>query len=308
MEVMAVREDKLKKGTLLQVKRKCSPKVQPHIIDNSLYLVLEELPKTKSGAKSLLVAEFNKMAQIAMFTPSANIPQKDIYRINSDRFSLEFKSKKTLKKEIEKFKENFIKQQEQKQDAEIQNKFTERERSQMAYTPYLYAELAWYYAFKALDISIERKVEDLKKTTRIIKQLRNDFLYELKKKMTQPVLFAAQDKVKKALEDFSLDFFKFELTVKNEMEREYLGSKNNDMRAYAYMSMCCYEAQRRVDIANARLIEKRLGGIAEVVESYKYMRELYENIQQCVGERIPKTYIIDTSVKILEKNISKLTL
>ena len=305
---MAVREDKLKKGTLLQVKRKCSPKVQPHIIDNSLYLVLEELPKTKSGARCLLVAEFERIARIAMIIPHANIPIKDMKRINADRFSWEVKNGKIVEEKLLAYRGDFIKQQEQKQDEEIQNKFTERERSQMAYTPYLYAELAWHYAFKALDISIDRKVEDLKKTTRIIKQLRNDFLYELKKKMTQPVLSAAQDKVKKALEDFSLDFFKFELTVKNEVEREYLGSKNNDMRAYAYMSMCCYEAQRRVDIANARLIEKRLGGIAEVVESYKYMRELYENIQQCVGERIPKTYIIDTSVKILEKNISKLTL
>ena len=304
-----MKEDKLKKGTLLQVKRKCSPKVQPHIIDDGLYLVLEELPKTKSGARRLAVARFELIAMMAMIVPHAHIPQKEISIINEERFSLELKSGDMLEKKLLAYRENFIRQQEQKQDEEIQNKFTERERSQMAYTPYLYAELAWYYAFKALDISIERKVEDLKKTTRIIKQLRNDFLYELKQQMTQPVLSAAQDRVKKALEDFSLDFFKFELTVKNEVEREYLGSKNNDMRAYAYMSMCCYEAQRRVDIANAKLIEKRLGGVTEVVESYKYMRELYSNIKQYLGVcGMPKTYIIDTAVKVMEKNIGSLSL
>lgn len=304
-----MKEDKLKYGTPIIVKRKCSPKVQPHIIDNGLYLVLEELPKTKSGARCLLVAEFEQMAKMAMLTPHANIPIKDMKRINADRFSWEVKSRKILKERTLAYRDNFIKEQEQKQDAQIQSKFTEAERSKLAYTPYLYAELAWHYAFKALDISIERKVEDLKKTTRVIKQLRNDFLYELKKKMTQPVLSAAQQKVQQALDNFALDFFRFETTVKNEVEREYLGSKNNDMRAYAYMSMCCYEAQRRVDIANARLIEKRLGGIAEVVESFKYMRELYSNIKQYLGVYgIPKTYIIDTAVKVMEKNIGSLSL
>lgn len=306
---MAVQEDKLKYGTPIIVKRKCSPKVQPHIIDNGLYFVLEELPKTKSGARCLLVAEFEQMAKMAMITPHANIPVKDMKRINADRFSWEVKNRKIVKEKALAYKDNFVKEQEQKQNNEIQSKFTERERSQMAYTPYLYAELAWYYAFKALDISTERRLDGLKKVSRTIKGLRNDFLCELRNKMTQPVLTAAQSKVQQALDNFAQDFFKFELSIKNEVEREYVGFANNDIRAYAYMSMCCYEAQRRIDIANARLIEKRLGGIAEVVESYKYMKELYDNIKLCLGEKsIPKTMVVDISVRVLEKNIGSLSL
>ena len=127
--------------------------------------------------------------------------------------------------------------------------------------------------------------------------------------MTQPVLTAAQNRVQQALDNFAQDFFMFELSIKNEVEREYVGFPNNDMRAYAFMSMCCYEAQRRVDIANARLIEKRLGGIAEVVESFKYMKELYDNIKLCLGEKsIPKSMVVDISVRVLEKNIGSLSL
>ena len=306
---MAVREDKLKKGTLLQVKRKCSPKVQPHIIDNSLYLVLEELPKTKSGARRLAVVEFEQMAKMAMITPHAHIPRKDINIINEDRFSWIVKSRQTLKEKTAAYKENFIKEQEQKQDEQIRSKFTDRERSQMAYTPYLYAELAWHYAHKAINLCVDRKIDGMKKVTRTVRGLRADFLSELRKKMPQPVIACAQDKVKQAIEDNYMDFFKMEMTVQNELNFQHLRTANDDIKTYAYISMLCYEAQRRVDIANARLIEKRLGGIADVVESYKYMKELYDCMKAYVGDcKVKNTYNITNAIKIMEKNIGSLSL
>lgn len=306
---MAVREDKLKYGTPIIVKRKCSPKVQPHIIDNGLYLVLEELPKTKSGARCLLVAEFEQMAKMAMITPHANIPIKDMKRINADRFSWEVKNRKIVKEKALAYKDNFVKEQEKKQDEQIQSKFSERERSQMAYTPYLYAELAWYYANKAIDLCVVRRIDGMKKVTRTVRGLRADFLSELRKKMPQPVITCAQEKVKKAIEDNFMDFFKMEMTVQNELNFQHLRTVNDDVKTYAYISMLCYEAQRRVDIANARLIEKRLGGIAEVVDSYKYMRELYDCMKAYVGDcKVKNTYNITNAIKIMEKNIGQLSL
>lgn len=304
-----MKEDKLKYGTPIIVKRKCSPKVQPHIIDNGLYLVLEELPATKSGARCLLVAEFEQMAKMAMITPHANIPIKDMKRINADRFSWEVKNRKIVKEKALAYKDNFVKEQERKQDKEIQSKFTDRERSQMAYTPYLYAELAWHYANKAINLSVERRVDGLKKVTRTVKSLRNDFICELKKKISQPVIDAAQEKVKKAIEDNYVDFFKMEMTVQNELNFQHLRVKDDDIKTYAYISMLCYEAQRRVDISNARLIEKRLGGVADVVESFRYMRELYDCMKVYVGDcKVQNTANINIAIKVLEKNIGSLIL
>ena len=274
-----------------------------------MYLVLEELPKTKSGARCLLVADFSLMVDKFILTPMANVERKYMMHINSDRFEWKHLSNDKLRALVNKRKDEYVKKQEQIQDETIQSKFTNKERMQMAYTPYLYAELAWHYAFKAVAISAERKVDDLKKAVRTIRQLRADFLSELRKKMSQPVIDAAQDKVIQALAEHSLDFFKFENTIKNEVEREYLGSKNNDIRAYAYMSMLCYESQRRVDIDNAKLISRKLGGVVEEVESYKYMKELYENIGKCLGAYyIPHTDNIKIAVKVMEKNIGSMTL
>lgn len=304
-----MKEDKLKYGTPIIVKRKCSPKVQPHIIDNGLYLVLEELPKTKSGARCLLVAEFEQMAKMVMITPHANIPVKDMKRINADRFSWEVKNRRIVKEKALAYKDNFVKEQEQKQNNEIQSKFTERERSQMAYTPYLYAELAWYYATRAMNLCIDRRIDGTKKITRTVRSLRNDFLNYLKKKMSQPVITAAQEAVKKAIENNYLDFFKLEMTIQNELNYQYLKAENDDIKTYAYISMLCYEAQRRVDINNAKLISKRLGGIAEFIDSYPYMKELYDCMKVYVGDcKVQNTANINIAIKVLEKNIGSLIL
>ena len=151
-------------------------------------------------------------------------------------------------------------------------------------------------------------MDEYKKVCRTIKGLRQDFLVELRAKMGQPVLEAAQERVQKALRDYAGDFFKFELSVQNEINFHHVGIKHDDMRTYAYIAMLCYEAQRRVDISNAHLIRRRLGNPTDVVDSYKYMRELYDAVKICVGDRIPKTYNIINAVKIMEKNIGKLTL
>ena len=305
---MAAQESKYKTGTFIQVTRKCSENIQPAIIDGGLYLVLEEYPATKSGARRLRVTPLKRAVQRAMVNPHAHIPMKETTLINADRFSWKVKSNTQLKREVEAYKAKYIKKQEQRQDKEIQAKFSDKERSQLAYTPYLYAELAWHYAHKAVGLCVERRVEELKKTTRTIKALRQDFISELRKKMPLPVIEAAQGKVQKALQEYALDFFKLELSMQNEINRHLLKTNNDDIKTYAFISMLCCEALRRVDINNARLIQKRLGSPTEVVESFRYMRELYESVQRCVGDKIPKSQIVDTSVKILEKNISKLTL
>ena len=301
-------ERKYKTGTFIQVTRKCSENIQPAIVDGGLYLVLEEYPATKSGAKRVRVTPFERAVQMAMVNPHAHIPMKETTLINADRFSWKVKSNTQLKREIEAYTAKYIKEQEKRQDNEIKAKFTDKERAQLAYTPYLYAELAWHYANKMVGLCVERKVDELKKITRTIKALRQDFLGELRKKMSQPVIEAAQNRVSQALRDYAVDFFKMEMSIQNEINFHLLKTKNDDIKTYAFISMLCCEAQRRVDMDNARIIQKRLGSPTEVVESFKYMRELYDSVQQCVGGTIPKSYNITNAVKIMEKNIGKMTL
>lgn len=299
-----------KLGELIKItKRKVSDKVQSNIKVGGLYLIIQEEGHTKSGATVLRIAEFNRMAEMAIKNPTKHIDPKDMMRCNSDRFEWIKKSPTQLKAEFKRVKDEYFREQEKRQDEEIKNKFTDKERIQMAYTPYLYAELSWYYADKVVSLVTERRISELKKLTRTVRMLRENFLYELRAKMSQPVLRAAQDKVKKILEEHYLDFFKFEMSVQNEVNRQYVQVDHDDVRTYAYISMLCYECQQKVDKANVKLIQKKIGVAPMVHDSYKYMRELYACMDAYMGDcKMEKALPIQLSVKALERNISKMEL
>ena len=299
-----------KLGELIKItKRKCSDKIQPKIKVGGLYLIIEEGKPTKSGARVLRIAEFYKMAEMAITNPTKHINPKDIMHCNSDRFEWIKKSPTQLKAEFKRVKDDYFREQENRQDEEIKNKFTEKERIQMAYTPYLYAELSWHYANKVISLAAERKIPELKKLTRTVRMLREKFLSELRVKMSQPVLQAAQEKVKKAIEEHFLDFFKFEMSVQNEVNRQYVQIDHDDIRTYAYISMLCYESQQKVDRANFLLIHSRLGALSTEHDSYKYMKELYACMDAYMGDcKMENTLTIQTAVKVMEKNINQMEL
>ena len=60
---------------------------------------------------------------------------------------------------------------------------------------------------------------------------------------------------------------------------------------------------------NARMISKRVGGVIEDIDSYKYMRELNDCMSLFMdGCQVKENLAIETSVKILENNINSMHL
>lgn len=294
-----------KMGDLILItKRKCSDKVQPRIKVGTHYLVLAE-SKIKSGAVVLKVAEFAKMAKEVLVRPKDNIDPKDIQRVNEERFEWKRCSKTKMQKEFLEFKESFEKEKESREMKFLEEKFTEKERIQMAYTPYLFAELTWHYAEKALEAAKEKKIDKYKKVARLVKAFRVDFNQELRKKMTQPVLECAQSRLQGALEDHSLDFFIFMTTVKNEINRQYVGLEHDDVKTFAYMAQLCYKSQRKLDQKNVEIIKKKLGGEVGNHETFKYMSDLQKCLETYMdGCKVEFTQPIQTAVKIMERNIN----
>ena len=306
---MAVQENKYKLGQLISItNRKVSDKIQPKIKVGELYLVLKEEKPTKSGATCLSVINYDK-AFDGYIAGMTNINPKLVMRCNADRLEWAKKSRAKVKEEFSKRHIAYLKQQEKIQDQQIRDKFTDNERLRIAYTPYMYAELAWYYANKVRELSIERRIDKFKKQSRMIKELRENFNYELKKKMTQQVLDAARNKVMAVLEEQYMNFFKFEMSVQNEINRQFVRIDNDDIKTYAYMAMLCYKSQRKTDIQNAKMINRRVGGFVEEIDSYKYMKELNDCMAAFLdGCKIENSLNIDISVKVFENNINSMKL
>ena len=178
----------------------------------------------------------------------------------------------------------------------------------MAYYPYIYAELAWYYALRALEIVKGRKIEQLKKVSRQLQEHRCNFMFDLARKMGHEVLECAQGKILQMLESNQLDFFIFYTTVVNEINRQYVGIPDDDVKAYAYMSILCYRCQQKLDDENIAIIRKKLG-FATRHESYPYMSQLYRCMQEYAGKiEIQDTMQIRTAVAVMERNVMSLQL
>ncbi len=131
-----------KMGDLIVIKeRLCSDKVQPKIKVGQRYFVLAE-GTIKSGAKALKVVELGAMLKEAIKRPHDNIDPKQMQRINAERFFWLKRPKSEIQEEFLRFKAEFEKKNEEREMKFLEEKFTEQERVRMAYTPYLFAELA----------------------------------------------------------------------------------------------------------------------------------------------------------------------
>ncbi|MBQ7018750.1 MAG: hypothetical protein IJN06_07085 [Bacteroidales bacterium] len=301
-------EHPYKLGDLIVItRRKCSDKVQPKIKVGGHYLVLKE-SRLKSGALTLSVADFATMAREGIKDPHAKIDPKMVMQCNQERFEWKRKSQKELLARFNEFKEGFKKEQEQKEEAFLKERFSEAERIRMAYYPYIYAELAWYYSLRALEIVKERRIEALKRTSRQLQEYRCNFMFDLARKMGHEVLDCAQGKVLQMLQDRQMDFFVFFTTVQNEINRQHVGIPDDDVKAYAYMSKLCIESQQRLDDENVEMIRQRLG-FATRHESFPYMSGLKTCMNEYMGNlHVKFTLPISTAVTIMEKNVMNLTL
>lgn len=293
-----------KMGDLIEIKeRLCSDKVQPKIKVGQRYFVLAE-GTIKRGAKVLKVVELGAMLKEAIKRPHDNIDPKQMQRINAERFFWLKRPKSEIQEEFLRFKAEFEKKNEEREMKFLEEKFTEQERVRMAYTPYLFAELAWHYTDQALNAARNRKVEKYKKVARMVKAFRVDFNQELRKKMNQPVLECAQSKLQEVLQKHSLDFFIFMTTVKNELNRQHVGLEDDDVKTYAFMAFLCCRSLNKIDSENIDIIQKKLKCNTTRHETYKYMKELRGCIDAYMdGCIVELTQPIKTAVAIMEKNI-----
>ena len=301
-------EQPYKFGDLIVItKRKCSDKIQPKIKVGTHYFVLEA-GKLKNGATVLSVAEFSAIAYGGLMTPNAKIDPKLAMQCNEERFEWKRRSQTELMAEFQKFKEELDRKQEEKEKEFLEKRFTEKERIKMAYHPYIYAELAWVFALRALSIVKDRKISSFRGTSHKLEEFRRDFMLLLSKKMEHPVVMASQERVAQLLEDNYRDFLIFHATITNEINRQHVGIPNDDIKAYAYMSLLCYQCLQRLDDSNVELIRKKLG-FATRHDSYPLMAELKQcMLEYMEGCQIEHTLNIRTAVSVLEKNVMNLKL
>lgn len=240
-------------------------KQQQHVKLGAVYIVME-VGKTKSGASVLVVA--NKQMKEGKM------------RINSERFGWERITVEQL--ETQKREAKF--RQEVKSDVErIFNAFTMQEHVQITFVPLVLNEIAWHFAFRAIKLGAIDRVQDLKKLSRVLRQLREHYERLICKDLLPSDFERIHKQTMEFMQENAYHFQIMYYTASNVFSKQYGKQPFEEMRVYALLSMLVMqytdEHNKRCDM----MLEQRLGKI-QAAKRMPDMDSLYSGMDAFSGE------------------------
>lgn len=265
-------------------------KQQQYVKLGTVYIVLE-VCKTKSGANVLVLA--NKQMKGGKM------------RINSERFSWERITVEQLK--AQKHEAQF--RQEVKSDVErILNAFTMQEHVQITFVPLVLNEVAWHFAFRAIKLGAIDRVQDLKKLSRVLRQLREHYERLICKDLLPSDFERIHKQTMEFMQENAYHFQIMYYTASNVFSKQYGKQPFEEMRVYALLSMLVMqytdEHNKRCDM----MLEQRLGKI-QAAKRMPDMDSLYSGMDAFSGELPVPFNFADTNLQmclgVLRNNLLK---
>lgn len=271
--------EKIKAGDLVRITER-KTKLQPNVKVGSVYNVagVEKLPST--GA-TVLVLHHDKQAGKTM-------------RVNQDRFNWERVELKVLAAEQAeaKFK------QAVKTDVErILHAFTVKEHMFITFVPLILNEIAWNFAFKAIELGARDRVSDLRKLSRTLRELHQHYERVVCKDLRPQDLQRIQEQAVEFMQEHAYHFQIMYYTACNVFTKQFGKLPFEEMRVNAILAMAVI---RYTDEHNKRsddMLRARLGKIQAAVRM-PVMDCLYKGMDAYTGELPEPFNFADTNMQI----------
>lgn len=255
-----MKQQAYKAGELIRITSR-NTKLQPYVKLGDIYAV-ESTDTTGTGA-TVLVVHNDKMKYGTM-------------RINSQRFGWE---RVTMQQLMAEKQEAQFKQAVQR----ILEAFTVQEHIQITFVPLVLNEIAWELAFKAMALGARDRVQDVKKLSRVLKQLRLHY----ERVVCQDLLPSEFDRLHRQsmefMQEHAYDFQIMFFTASNVFNKQYGKQPFEEMRVYALLSLLVIrytdEHNKRCD----KILEERLGKIT-AAKRMPHMDSLYSGMNAFTGE------------------------
>lgn len=197
---------------------------------------------------------------------------------------------------LDKIREDQFKKQVAEDTSKLISEFSQDEQISIAFVPLIFNHIAWIYAMKAVQKSVDYRVSLLKKITRRIRELRQDYEREVSKDLDYRHQKHLEDETERFVSEFQKDFIILYFSVNQEFKKEMPAYPYDDLRTYAIISMLMI---RFVDEHNKqmdKLIASRLGKSNPAVRM-PIMDALYTCMEAYAGE-MGKFNYSDENVKL----------
>lgn len=231
-------------GALVEITaRHCSDKVSP-MLQVGKRFVVRSVTSLKNGTPVVELAHPTR--------------KNAVLRINKERFDWQVIT-------VEMLYEEQAKKEIAEHASKLMSAFTLKEQINLAFVPLIFNHIAWVYAMKALQMSVEYRVGLLKKITRKVRELKLDYEREVAKDLDSQHQRLIEVETERFISEYQKDFTILYFSVNREFKKEMPTYPYDDLRTYAIISMLMI---RFVDEHNKRmdgLIASRLGSFKESI-------------------------------------------
>lgn len=259
-----MKQNDIKAGDYIRITSR-NTKLQQHVKLGDIYNVLAT-DTTGKGATVLVVA--NKQMKYGEM------------RINDQRFGWERVTMQQLAAE----KQEAQFKQAVKTDVErILHAFTVEEHLQITFVPLVLNEIAWQFALKAIALGARDRVSDLRKLSRVLKELRLHYERVVCKDLQPSDLKRLQAQSLEFMQEHAYHFQIMFYTASNVFSKQYGRLPFEEMRVNALLSMLIIQYTDEHNKRCDKMLEQRLGKIQAAVRMPD-MDSLYSGMDAYTGE------------------------
>lgn len=259
-----MKQNDIKAGDYIRITSR-NTKLQQHVKLGDIYNVLAT-DTTGKGATVLVVA--NKQMKYGEM------------RINNQRFGWERVTMQQLAAE----KQEAQFKQAVKTDVErILHAFTVEEHLQITFVPLVLNEIAWQFALKAIALGARDRVSDLRKLSRVLKELRLHYERVVCKDLQPSDLKRLQAQSLEFMQEHAYHFQIMFYTASNVFCKQYGRLPFEEMRVTALLSMLIIQYTDEHNKRCDKMLEQRLGKIQAAVRMPD-MDSLYSGMDAYTGE------------------------
>lgn len=185
--------------------------------------------------------------------------------------------------------------------------FSFEECMQIAFFPLVITELAWNFTFRVCELAGVEKIQETKKLSRAVKELRNSYVEYCRQDLDKKHFDHIVTETKKFTEECSKDFTILYFTCNNEIKKNFPDIRYIDLRTYAYMALAMIDTLKEHNKRMDKKIAERLGKDSRVISSVlpKHIKALEDCLEAYMS---PVSYVkidhIKNSIAIILNKIS----
>lgn len=186
---------------------------------------------------------------------------------------------------------------------EMLETFTWQENVQIAFVPLIISKIAWWYAEKAMQYCVDKRISVTKKLSRAIKEMRARYVDELRKDLDLRHINNIERQALQFLEENQSHFFIFELQVSQALKTEYPTMSDEMLRKDALCGIMMIEFLKRHNGMMDKTIAAKMGQSTSITSPHMVALETLLDAYMPEGFKIKNTRQIDLCLNVLENRV-----